>query len=67
MQEERRQTIELFEGESHFPQQFPLAARLQMNGLRLNMVATLLQQSWPLFIIILRPQFKVSALGLIGV
>lgn len=65
--EARRKTIELFEGESHFPQQFPLAARLQMNGSRPNPVATLLQQSWPLFIIILHPQFKVCALGLIGV
>lgn len=62
-----RQTIELFEGESHFPEQFPQTARLQMNGLCPNPVATLLRQSWPPFIIILRPQSKVCALGLIGV
>lgn len=62
-----RQTIELKNLESHFPEQFPQTDRLQLNGLCPNPVATLLRQSWPPFIIILHPQSKVYALRLIGV
>lgn len=35
-----RQTIELFEGESHFPEQFQRIAKLQITCLHLNLVAS---------------------------
>lgn len=51
-----RQTIELFEGESHFPEQFQRIAKLQMTRSHPNLVATLFPQSCPSFIIILYEQ-----------
>lgn len=55
-----RQTIELFEGESHFPEQFQRIAKLQITCLHLNLVASFFPQSGPLFILVLCVQLGYS-------
>lgn len=55
-----RQTIELFEGESHFPEQFQRIAKLQITCLHLNLVASFFPQSGPLFILVLCVQLAVQ-------
>ena len=51
-----RQKIELFEGESHFPEQFQQTAKLQMTCSYPNLVETHFPQPCPLFITTLYEQ-----------
>lgn len=53
-----KQTIELFEGESHFPEQFQRTAKLQITCLHPNVVASLFPQSDHSCIIILYIQLR---------